>query len=314
MNYSGYIGFNDHYGEFLIGEHIGNNNYTFYTIPITKFDNDYHPNIKLFAASDLILEGTIDLSIIDGDFEDFVEIGEYIGLDYSPKTKLYIGSPTGEKKKQCYKNDWSTMETAIMLRVNKDDTLMNGFAFDNAIFALFQNGQSFNELAYLEKLDELIKKKLYPQFIVVPDIIGGGLESLTYSINFMKKLEHIPFPKYLVVQDGMTTKDVEPFLDRSSNKQGVEFDAIFVGGKPTFKGFGKKQSKEVEWKLKTMEAWTKLAHKHGKKCHVGRVSSIRRLNFARSIGADSCDTSMPNFSMQQFNRYKKASKQTIISF
>lgn len=314
--YTGYIGFNLHYGEVLIGECIGHNHYYFYIAPINRFDLDYHPNILNYNSNDLLYEGILDLNINEnGDFNDDIEIHEYVGLDYSKnKTKFYVGSPTGKKKIKTYENGWSTMETALMLRVNQDDVLFNGFAFDNGIFALFSNGLAFNELSYLSKLDELIKKKLYPDFIVVPDIVGGGLESLEFSVNFMKKLEDYPFPKYLVVQDGMQISDVEPYLDRNKNKEKIEFDGVFVGGKPTFKGFGKKKSKEVEWKLLTMESWNILAKKYNKKCHVGRVSSIRRLNFARSINVDSCDTSIVNFSPKSFKQYENATKQQIMQF
>ena len=155
---------------------------------------------------------------------------------------------------------------------------------------------------------------MFPDLIVVPDLIGGGIKSLKYSIDFMPLLIDFSFPKYLVVQDVMTIKDVKAYLNANNNKKNIEFDGMFVVGRPTFKGFGKPKTNEVEWKLKKMESWTKLAHKYGKKCHIGRVSSVRRLNFARSISADSFYTSIVNFSPKSFKQYEQQTKQQIIQF
>jgi len=206
------------------------------------------------------------------------------------------------------------METANMLRVKQNEAMWNGFGFDNGLFADFNNGLPFNEENFFNKLDGLIEDRMFPDFIVVPDIIGGGVDSLKYSVEFYSRLDKYPFAKYLVVQDGMKKEDVEPYLNKNNNKENIEFDGIFVGGAPTFKGFGEAKSDEVEWKLQTMEMWNNLAHEYDKRCHVGRVSSIRRLNFARSIKVDSCDTSIVNFSQKAFKRYELASKQSVMSF
>lgn len=315
QNYTGYVAHNDHYGDILIGNCVGNNHYEFFVPPVSSFDADYHTNIYRYPAKDLIPRGFLDLNLDDeGDFIDSVQIDKYIGLDYKPDSKLYIGSPTGKKVAKVYKNNWSTMETRHMMRVKQKDAMFHGFGFDNGGYADFVNGQSFDEEDFLSKLRQLVKDRKYPDILVVPDIISGGLDSLKFSIDFMPKLDEFDFPKYLVVQNGMTPEDVEPYLDKNNNDKQICFDALFVGGTPVFKGFGKKQTKEVEWKLKTMESWVKLAHKYGKKCHIGRVSSIRRLNFSRSIGADSSDTSIVNFSPKSFKMYENASKQSIMSF
>lgn len=315
MDYTGHTGFNNHYGYFLIGKNIGNNNYLFYVPPVFNMDTDYQTEIFRYAASDLVLKDVIDLNVNnEGDFIDEVVICDYMGLDYKPLTKLYIGSPTGKKRIATYKNDWSTMETANMLRVKQDEAQYYGFAFDNGLFADFKKNLPFNEENFFKKLSLLFHERKFPDFIVVPDVIGGGIDSLKFSVDYMPKLEFCPFPKYLVVQNGMTADDVEKYLCKDTNEEKIEFDGIFVGGTPTFKGFGQKPTKEIEWKIKTMEAWTRLAHKHGKKCHIGRVSSIKRLNFARSIKADSCDTSIVNFDPKEFIKYEKACLQTVLTF
>lgn len=313
--FTGYIGFNFHYGYLLIGEMIGFNQYEFYLPPVAVLDIDYHTQVFRYKASEFCLQSDLlDLNIEDGDFVDDIEIYKFMGMDYKPRTKLYIGSPTGKKRDATYENKWSTMETANMLRITQIEAQEYGFGFDNGIFAEFKKGRPFNETNFKNKLQKLEKKRMFPDFIVVPDIVGGGLESLAYSVNYLPKLDFCPFPKYLVVQDGMTIDDVEPYLCKYKNNEGVEFDGIFVGGKPNFNGFGKPKAKEVEWKIKTMESWTRLAHKYDKRCHIGRTSSIKRLKFAKSIGADSCDTSIVNFDPKEFFKFERASVQTTLQF
>lgn len=314
MSFTGYIASHLHYGEIYIGNEVFKDNYEFYVPPVSKIDTDYHTDIKRYPTSDLMLEGLIEFDSVNGEFISDIELIEFIGTSYIPDSKLYIGSPTGKKKEKTYQNNWSTMETTNMLRVKPHDAMWYGFAFDNGVFADLKKGLEFNKDKYLKMLNKLLQERMFPDLIVVPDLIGEGIKSLKYSIDFMPLLIDFPFPKYLVVQDGMTIEDVEPYLNANNNKENIEFDGIFVGGRPTFKGFGKPKTNKVEWKLKTMESWTKLAHKYGKKCHIGRVSSIRRLNFARSIGADSFDTSIVNFSPKSFKQYEQQTKQQIIQF
>ena len=314
-NLTGFVGFNNHYGYLLIGEMISNNQYTFYLPPVSILDIDYHTEVFRFKASEFVLQNhLLDLNVEDDSFIDDIEIFEFMGMDYIPLTKLYIGSPTGKKRDATYKNNWSTMETVNMLRIKQKDAQHHGFAFDNGVFADFINGLPFNDNKFEQQLKKMHKEKMFPDFIVIPDIIGGGRESLEYSINYLPKLDFCPFPKFLVVQNGITIDDVEPYLSKNNNKQQIEFDGIFVGGTPTFKGFGKPKTNEIEWKLKTMESWTKLAHKYDKRCHIGRVSSKRRLQFARSIRADSCNTSIVNFSPKEFEKFENASKQGVFRF
>ncbi|KAB7884992.1 hypothetical protein [Poseidonibacter ostreae] len=313
--YTGYIAFNHHYGYLLIGEIIVANQYEFYLPPVSMLDIDYHTEVFRYKATEFVLQNSLlDLSIEEDSFVDDIEIFKFMGMNYIPKTKLYIGSPTGKKRTATYENNWSTMETVNMLRIKQSDAQQHGFAFDNGVFADFINGLSFNDKKFKEKLRTLHRERKFPDFIVVPDIIGGGIESLEYSISYLSKLDFCPFPKFLVVQNGMELVDVEPYLCKHNNKQNIEFDGLFVGGSPTFNGFGKPKSTEVEWKLKTMESWTKLAHKYDKRCHIGRVSSKRRLQFARSISADSCDTSIVNFSPKEFKKFEHASKQGVFEF
>lgn len=138
---------------------------------------------------------------------------------------------------------------------------------DNGAFRAFTAGMPFNESAFVTALVEAAT--LGPDFVVAPDVVAGGLESLAVSLAWCDRL---PEARYLAVQDGMSLDDVDPFLAR--------FAGIFVGG-------------SVPWKLRTGVDWVALAHEHGKRCHIGRVGNPKRLAWAREIGADSVDSSQP---------------------
>jgi hypothetical protein len=112
---------------------------------------------------------------------------------------------------------------------------------------------------------------IVPDFVVVPDLVAGGLASLTWSA-FWRDSVPGEFRAYLAVQDGMTATDVVPHLAR--------YDGIFIGG-------------SLRWKLATGGAWAEVARRHGLGCHIGRVGTAARVHWARSIGATSIDSALP---------------------
>jgi len=85
----------------------------------------------------------------------------------------------------------------------------------------------------------------------------------------------------------MTIKDIESFI------KGAPISVLFVGG-------------TVEWKFKTGHEWVELAHSYGLICHIGRVGSMKRVIWARRIGADSIDSSLPLFSREKLERFLRA--------
>lgn len=116
-----------------------------------------------------------------------------------------------------------------------------------------------------------------PMWIVLPDIVCGGLDSLALSRRWYRKLRRrVAWREQhfmLVVQNGMEPKHVRRLV---GPKVG-----IFVGG-------------DTDWKLATMSQWVKLAHSRGGICHVGRVNSARRARLCDIAGADSFDGSGPS--------------------
>lgn len=122
-----------------------------------------------------------------------------------------------------------------------------------------------------------------PEWAVTPDLVARGWESLDFSLSFVGELEGMN--PYLVVQDGM-----EQDPQRVARAAEGRFAGLFVGG-------------SLPWKLATGSLWVELAHSVGLPCHIGRVGTVRRVRWAREIGADSIDSCLPLWSTQQLDAF-----------
>lgn len=142
------------------------------------------------------------------------------------------------------------------------------YAVDNGAFHSWLNNMDFNEKQFMQTLSKINKLPIKPDFVICPDIVAEGSKSLEFSIKWAKN--HPRDDYYLAVQDGITTQRVAKSMNG--------FKGIFVGG-------------TMGWKLSTSETWTNLAHQLGLECHIGRIGTLRRLLWARRIGADSIDSS-----------------------
>lgn len=151
------------------------------------------------------------------------------------------------------------------------------WAFDNGAYKDFTAGRAFQEAKYLKALDKGVSGA---DFVAVPDIVGAGVQSLEFSMSWVPRLTGLPL--YLVVQDGMTCSDVAPYVGH--------FKGLFVGG-------------SLPWKLETAGKWINFAHACGLKCHVGRVGTGPRVRMMRQLGADSIDSALPLFSIDNFRRF-----------
>lgn len=140
------------------------------------------------------------------------------------------------------------------------------YAIDNGAWTAFQKGEPFDVPAF-EKAVEWGADGA--DWLILPDIVGGGIESLRFSMEWAPRL-HGVCPLLLAVQDGMRPADVAPIVG-----PGV---GIAVGG-------------TTEWKEFTTPAWGALARETGAYLHVLRVNSRRRINLCRDAGADSFDGS-----------------------
>jgi hypothetical protein len=112
-------------------------------------------------------------------------------------------------------------------------------------------------------------------WIVLPDIVEGGMESLNRSLDWIPRLDHLRVPLLIPVQDGMTYEDLAPHVG--------PLVGLFVGG-------------STEWKEASMAEWGRLKLDTGCYLHVGRVNSARRIRLCHLAGVDSFDgTSVTRF-------------------
>lgn len=161
--------------------------------------------------------------------------------------------------------------------------------YDNGAFRDWTAGKRFRADKFLRDCDRIMCNRLEPDFLVVPDKVAGGVDSLYESLSWVPRLYGVA-PLYIAVQDGMTAADVAPYMRH--------FDGVFVGG-------------ELPWKMQTAASWREFAHARGKPVHVGRVGNIRRLTWARlEVRADSVDSSFPLWHRTRLDKFVKAVRGT----
>lgn len=141
------------------------------------------------------------------------------------------------------------------------------YCLDNGAWWAYANKQKFDEYAFATAYEMFADGA---DFVVLPDIVAGGLASLDFSLAWRNKLGKSPSLQLLAVQDGMDVEHIRPLV-------GPEM-GIFVGG-------------TTEWKEATMGTWGALACERGAYLHVGRVNSARRIALCAAAGADSFDGS-----------------------
>ena len=148
---------------------------------------------------------------------------------------------------------------------------------DNGAYHSYINNKPYDINPFLKLLD--VDRGREPDFVVIPDIVAGGLKSLEYSIQSIDKIPK-KFKRYLVVQDGIQPYHIaDCFIAK-------EIDGFFVGG-------------TKEWKLRNYELWCNVARSYRLPCHIGRFGNYEKLLMAYKAGADSVDSS--NFSQHDSN-------------
>lgn len=131
------------------------------------------------------------------------------------------------------------------------------YAIDNGAWS--EKGAAFDPPLFLRLVE---RYGAGADWIVLPDMVAGGVRSLELSLSWLPRLRGAAPLLLLPVQDGghgvpdMRLGDVRPEI-------GPEV-GIFVGG-------------STEWKDRTIRAWGELAQEVGAHCHAGRVNTIDRL-------------------------------------
>jgi hypothetical protein len=141
------------------------------------------------------------------------------------------------------------------------------YGLDNGKWTAHTTGQPWDEPAFISMVGEL---GAGADWLVVPDIVEGGLASLELSREWLPRLEGLCPLLLIAVQDGMAPEDLEGLVGPDVG--------IFLGG-------------STAWKLQTMKAWGAFAHRVGCHFHVGRVNTAKRMALAISAGAHTADGS-----------------------
>ena len=166
------------------------------------------------------------------------------------------------------------------------------YILDNGAFISYTHNQPWNESLFYKVIRRLVDQNIVPNFVVVPDIVGKGIDSLKHSEIHRERIP-LHWTKYLCVQDGMTRNDIN-----LSN-----YDGIFIGG-------------TTDWKWKTAKMWVGFAHDNDKPCHIGRVGTIENYRRAYYLGADSVDGSNPSRNNRMYipiNFVKRIKEETNLS-
>lgn len=184
--------------------------------------------------------------------------------------KIYTGTCAGKKFEKIKEYGLGIMISPSPSFEPRKNFTQVSCAFDNGVFQSYKRGYPFMEGLFWKVLTKCYSLGINLDFIVCPDIVMGGNDSLDFSVEWARTLLKTAPVLALAVQDGITTQMVDSYILSL-------FDVIFVGG-------------SVEWKWKTADEWTKFAHKNKKKIHIGQVGQARYLRFAEHIGVDSVDS------------------------
>ena len=141
----------------------------------------------------------------------------------------------------------------------------DNYVLDNGAWSDFQASRPFDGEAFERLIDQLGARA---RWIVLPDIVAGGLASLELSLRWSNRCLSACPMVLLAVQDGMTEADVSPFVGPAIG--------LFLGG-------------STSWKISTMAAWGAFCRSRGVHYHVARVNTGRRMAMAVAAGADSVD-------------------------
>lgn len=141
------------------------------------------------------------------------------------------------------------------------------WAADNGAFG------GFDPDKFRTMLDRIAAAPVKPQFVAVPDVVGDFQRTGDLYRKWHRELVDRGIKRAYVLQNGI--EEHPPEFGPPWNS----LDALFIGGDTAFK-LGPWVECCVHW-----------ARRAGIWVHMGRVNSVRRLDYARKIGCNSCDGS-----------------------
>lgn len=150
------------------------------------------------------------------------------------------------------------MHTQQMANVVGDDYLWGA---DNGCFSA---PHLYSDDKYLGWLSKQPGERCL--FATAPDILADHAGTVERSLPLLPRLRSLGYKPAFVAQNGW----------KAGTTPWPEFDVLFIGGTDTFKlGIA---ADAIAW-----------AHYYGKRVHMGRVNSFRRLRLAAALGCDSAD-------------------------
>jgi len=184
--------------------------------------------------------------------------------------KIYTGAAAGDKLDKLVSSKMGIMISPSPNFEPRKDFSRTFCALDNGAFQAWRRGFPFMERYFWETLDKCYELGLKLDFIVIPDIVAGGKQSLDFSVKFRDDKLSTTANLALAVQDGISPKDLDTYC-----LHGVSH--IFVGGTD-------------RWKWKTAKDWSDYAKKNDRKIHIGRCGTKDKIAHASLIKADSVDS------------------------
>lgn len=135
------------------------------------------------------------------------------------------------------------------------------WAFDNAAFTGRFDLDKW--IACMRKMSDHRDSCL---FVVCPDVVGDAKETLSSYDMHKGIIKELGYKIAFACQDGQENYDIPE-----------DCDAVFIGG-------------TTKWKLsKYARDSISYAQRNGKHVHVGRVNTLRRIGYFKSLGVDSVD-------------------------
>jgi len=184
--------------------------------------------------------------------------------------QIYTSVVSGIRLKEVKKRNLGFMISSTPDRMPGEECKGMKCALDNGAYISWRRGYPFFESIFMKTLEKCYKMSLDLDFIVVPDIVAGGMKSLDFSCSWLDRLKGSKLA--LAVQDGICQRAVELYFELSA------IETIFVGG-------------TAEWKWRTLGQWKEFAEKHDKNLHVGRCGTLDNLMKANAVGVNSVDSS-----------------------
>lgn len=201
----------------------------------------------------------------------------------SADLRLYVCRPTGERAiEACRRHGFGTMLSPLSVRSSRGGLSdMSGhvvvpdglpYVIDNGAWSAHCACMPWSEAPFVRLLERTRDFAAQPGWVVLPDLVGAGPESLARSLRWHEQHGELAERWLLAVQDGMTVEQVrDVIVDRN-------LAGIFVGG-------------STAWKWAKLPDWAELALDLGVVVHVGRVNSLRRAELCRDLGVTSIDGS-----------------------